>query len=55
MNKIYIKGFFGDWKEVSKEKAKEYIENIKTMNATSQKEQNKIRQKHLKGIKVEEL
>lgn len=55
MEKIYIKGFFGDWKEVSKEKAKEYISNIPTMNATNDKERNKIRQKHLKGIKVEDL
>lgn len=55
MEKIYIKGHFGDWKEVSKEKAKEYISNIPTMNAISQEEKNEIKQRHLKGIKIEDL
>ena len=55
MEKICIKGHFGDWKETTKEKAKEYLNNISTMNATSQKERNEIRQKHLKGIMVKDL
>ena len=55
MEKIYIKGHFGEWKESTKENAKAFLNNISTMNATSQKEQNEIRQKHLKGIRIEDL
>ena len=55
-NKIEIKGFFGDYKEVTKEKAKEYILNFrKRINNMNEQEKNIFLEKFIKGITIEEL
>ena len=53
---IKIKAFYGQWKEVNKEKAIEFIKTLKNGMNVGQEKQNKIiNEKHLKGITVEEL
>lgn len=66
--KIEIKGIFSDWKEVTKEQAKEFIENVLSSGITCsdiKKCESKetaipklykyIERTHLRGITVEEL
>lgn len=54
---IKIKAFYGEWKEVTKKQAKEFVENmmqgITTMN--EQEKMDHINKKHLQGITVQEL
>lgn len=55
MNKIYIKAWFGDWKEVDAKKAKTFITGLMEGMMCSDETKLKIIEKHLKGITVEEL
>lgn len=54
---IEIRGFFTDWHEVDKEKAREYISKImKMMIAMKKSEQIAfVEEKRLRGITVKEL
>ena len=54
---IQIKTFFIDWKEVTKEEAKRYIEKIAPMMIalTDQEKIDFINKKRLRGITYEEL
>lgn len=54
-NKIYIRAFFGEWNEVSKEKAKDFIINLIAGFQCAQEDKLKNAQKHIKGIDVQEL
>ena len=54
--KIYIKAHFGDWREVSKEKARDFIKGFRSrIQAVAEEDKNSVCQKHVKGITVEEL
>lgn len=55
---IEIKSFFGDWQEVSQEKAMDYIRHMMqgiTTTSDPSKKAEFIDGKHLRGITVEEL
>ena len=54
---IYIKAWYADWRQVSHETAKHFVEYM-LMNMPAVKESdraNVINEKHLRGITVEEL
>lgn len=55
--KIYIKGVFTEWQEVTPVQAFNYMKLIKPMfTAMNEEEKNKhVNKKRLKGITVEEL
>lgn len=56
MDQIYIKAIFGCWKQVTKEEAKKFCDNLMKMMPRSREEQIQIiNNKHLKGIKYEDL
>ena len=56
VNKIYIKAWFGDWKEVDAEKAKTFVTGLKKgMMCSDEKKAELINKSHLKGITYEEL
>ena len=56
MGKVYIKAWFGDWKEVDKEKARGFISGLsKGMTCIDEIKIRIINEKHLKGITYEEL
>lgn len=57
MKKIYIKFYFGKWKEVSKNKALDFITKVKNgIVALKETEKNEfINKRFLKNITVEEL
>lgn len=57
MDKIYVKGIFCDWVEVSKEMALSYVEWLmKNLPGVTEKETiAHIESKRLRGITVEEL
>ena len=53
---IEIKAWFGDWKEVTKEYAQEFIKDfISRMTVGNEEHRIKQAEKHLRGITYEQL
>lgn len=51
---IEIRSFFGEWKEVTEERAMKFIKTLKSGMLTSNKNEI-INNRYLRGITVEEL
>ena len=57
-NEIYIKAYYGDWKQVTKEEAKKFCDSLMSMMTGAKNDETRIKiinEKHLKGITYEEL
>ena len=55
---IYIKAYFGDWKQVTKEEAEKFCDSLMSRMQKVRGIENKIKiinEKHLKGITYQEL
>ena len=51
--KYYIKAYFGDWKEVTKEKADEFIKSIldRAAGITTEEQRQECIKRHYKEVK----
>ena len=55
---IYIKAYYGDWIQVTKEEAKKFCDSLMSRMQAVRGIENKIKiinEKHLKGITYQEL